>query len=118
MNTTTLAASVVTGVALWGCMPSASAANGNDATYCSNAGKPESAGFTIARIKDGYGLGTPDAIEHWTASLQKKAASAGFTIVPTKDGYGLRTPDAIEHWTASLQKKAASAGCTLPLFSE
>ena len=72
-----------------------------------------SAAAAAASTKDGYGLRSPDAIEHWTASLQKKAESAACTIASTKDGYGLRSPDAIEHWTASLQKKCESAACTI-----
>ena len=111
MNTTTLVASVITGAVLWGCLTSASAADGNGATSCSNVGQHESAGCTIIPSTDGFGLRTPDAIEHWTASLKKKAEVAACTSVPPKDGFGLRTPDAIEHWSASLQKKAASAPC-------
>ena len=110
MNTTTLAASVITGAVLWGCLTSASAADENGATSCSNGGKHESAGCTTVPPKDGFGLRTPDAIEHWTASLQK-AAPAACTIVLPNDGFGLRTPDAIEHWTASLTKKAAPGPC-------
>ncbi|KAB7739381.1 hypothetical protein GA707_20415 [Nostocoides sp. F2B08] len=76
-----------------------------------------SAAAAAASTKDGYGLRTPDAVEHWTASLNKKAESAGCTLPPTKDGYGLRTPDAIEHWTASLNKKAELAAAAHSLRS-
>jgi hypothetical protein len=41
VNTRTLVTSLVAGVALWGWIPSASAADGNGASYCSNAGKPD-----------------------------------------------------------------------------
>ena len=30
-----------------------------------------------AAATDGYGLRTPDAIDHWTASLKKKASTDG-----------------------------------------